>query len=101
MKIDYLDKRFPEVIRYKIFQIEENMIEKIHGIKSYNFIYDTNEKEFYLIITLDNDYKLKIGLTNILSNRTVFEIVNIINEFVMMHSRYYNEIETYKKGEIK
>ena len=97
MKIDYLNDKFPKALRNKVFKIEEQIITKYTNIKSYNFIYDTIRKGFYLYITFDNELKFKFELTHLLV-RKVDEIIFIINRFINQNFKNYERIKYYEKN---
>lgn len=81
MKIDYLDKRFPREIVYKIFQIEKLMIIEIKNILSYNFYYEDLSHDFILVITLENKLNFSFSIKKLL-DKDPEEIVSIIKEYI-------------------
>ena len=82
MKIDYLDKRFPREIVYKIFQIEKLMIMEIKNILSYNFYYDDLLHDYILFITLENKLNFSFSIKKLLDHKNPEEIVSIIKEYI-------------------
>lgn len=81
MKIDYLNKRFPREIVYKIFQIEELILMEIKNILSYNFYYDDLLHDYILVITLENKLNFSFSIKKLL-DKNPEEIVSIIKEYI-------------------
>lgn len=89
MKVDFLDYRFPEECRTKLFNLEE-ILNKRTNNKSYNFVYDKMTKEIEIFVRFPYDicisqrykregfYKIPVDiLYNNIENNLYIELVNI------------------------
>lgn len=101
MKIDYLDKRFPREIVYKIFQIEELMLMEIKNILSYNFYYDDLSHDFILVISLENKLNFSYSIKKLLDHKNPEEIVSIIKEYILQNNINYERMINYENPNIR
>lgn len=93
MVVNFLDDKFPKEIKYKMFQVEEDILKNMK-VKSYNFIYDTLYNNIKIKLNFDiKTIELYYAYDEIKINehvRIYYNIANRVNKEIL--DNIYKEV---------